>query len=52
MAPVAIINRAGFPAATAGLTAMEAEPDSQAAKEMRARWRVLEKELNHEKAHA
>ena len=53
VAPVAIINRAAFAAAAvAGLTATEAEPDSKAAKEMRALWRVVEKELSHEKTHA
>jgi chromosome partitioning protein len=52
VAPVAIINRAGIPAAAvAGLTAVEAEPDGKAAKEMRALWRVVEKELSLEKAH-
>jgi chromosome partitioning protein len=52
VAPVAIISRAAFAsAAVAGLTATEAEPDSKAAKEMRALWRVVEKELIHEKAH-
>jgi chromosome partitioning protein len=53
VAPVAIISRAAFAAAAvSGLTAAEAEPDSKAAKEMRALWRVVEKELSHEKAHA
>jgi chromosome partitioning protein len=52
VAPVAIISRAAFAsAAVAGLTATEAEPDSKAAKEMRALWRVVEKELIYEKAH-
>jgi hypothetical protein len=42
----AIVNRSAFPAAAVdGLTACEAEPDSKAAKEMRALWRVVEKEL-------
>lgn len=37
VAPVAIVNRNAFPnAAVDGLTACEAEPDSKAAKEMRA----------------
>jgi chromosome partitioning protein len=46
VAPVAIVNRSAFPAAAVdGLTACEAEPDSKAAKEMRALWRALEKEL-------
>jgi chromosome partitioning protein len=53
VAPVAIISRAAFASsAVAGLTAGEAEPDGKAAKEMRALWRVVEKELSHEKAHA
>jgi chromosome partitioning protein len=53
VASVAIINRTAFAsAAVAGLTAPEAEPDSKAAKEMRALWRVVEKELSHEKTHA
>jgi chromosome partitioning protein len=47
VAPVVIVNRTAFPAAAVeGLTACEAEPDSKAAKEMRALWRVVEKELN------
>jgi chromosome partitioning protein len=51
VAPVAIINRTAFAAAAvSGLTAVEAEPDSKAAKEMRALWRVVEKELSHEKS--
>jgi hypothetical protein len=46
VAPVAIVNRSVFPvAAVDGLTACEAEPDSKAAKEMRALWRAVEKEL-------
>lgn len=53
VAPVAIINRIAFPtAAVAGLIAVEMEPDGNAGKEMRALWRVVEKELSHEKAHA
>ena len=52
VAPVAITNRAAFPAAAiAGLTAIETEPDGKAAKEMRALWRTVEKELSDEKAH-
>jgi chromosome partitioning protein len=47
VAPIAIVNRSGFPgAAVDGLTACEADPDSKAAKEMRALWRIVEKELN------
>ncbi len=46
VAPVAIVNRSAFPAAAVdGLTACEADPGSKAAKEMRALWRALEKEL-------
>jgi chromosome partitioning protein len=53
VAPVAIVNRTAFPAAAvAGLTAAETEPNGKAAKEMRALWRVVEKELSYEKAHA
>jgi chromosome partitioning protein len=49
--PVAIVNRTRFSTSQrAGLTACEADPDSKAAKEMRALWRVVEKELPHEKA--
>ena len=44
VAPVAIINCAAFVgAAVSGLTAIELEPDSKAAKEMRALWRVVER---------
>ena len=44
MAPVAIVNCAAFVgAAVSGLTAIELEPDSKAAKEMRALWRVVER---------
>lgn len=51
VASVAIINRTAFAsAAVTGLTAPETEPDSKAAKEMRALWRIVEKELNHAKA--
>ena len=53
VAPVAIVNRTSIPAAaTAGLTAVEADPDGKAAKEMRALWRVVDKELSDEKAHS
>lgn len=53
VASVPIVNRATFSTALlAGLTAGEAEPDGKAAREMHALWRVLEKELDHEKAHA
>jgi chromosome partitioning protein len=53
VAPGAIVNRVTFSSALlTGLTAGEAEPEGKAAKEMRALWRVVEKELNHEKAHA
>ena len=53
VAPVAIVNRALFASALlSGLTAGEAEPDSKAAQEMHALWRVVEKELTNEKAHA
>jgi chromosome partitioning protein len=41
-----VTQRAAFSQAmVAGLTAAEAEPDGKAAKEMRALWRALEKEL-------
>ena len=51
VAPVAIVNRSVFSnALVSGLTASEAEPDGKAAKEMRALWRVVEKELPDEKA--
>jgi chromosome partitioning protein len=53
VAPVAIVNRAVFASALlSGLTAGEADPDSKAAQEMLALWRVVEKELMNEKAHA
>jgi chromosome partitioning protein len=53
VAPVVIINRAAFAAAAvSGLTTVELEPDSKAAKEIRALWRVVERELSHEKTHA
>jgi chromosome partitioning protein len=44
--PVAIVNRSAFPAAAlAGLSVTELEPDGKAAKETRALWRAVEKEL-------
>jgi chromosome partitioning protein len=53
VASVPIVNRVTFSSALlTGLTAGEAEPNGKAAKEMHALWRVVEKELNHEKAHA
>jgi len=53
VASVAIVDRMTFRRAPlAGLTAVEAEPDGKAANEMHALWRVAEKELSHEKAHA
>ena len=53
VAPVAVVSRMTFSSALlTGLTAGETEPDSKAAKEMHALWRVVEKELNHEKAYA
>jgi chromosome partitioning protein len=52
VAPVPIVNRTLFATALlSGLTAGEAEPGSKADREMRALWRVVEKELPHEKAH-
>lgn len=52
VAPVPIVNRTLFASALlSGLTAGEAEPGSKADREMRAVWRVVEKELTHEKAH-
>jgi chromosome partitioning protein len=52
VAPVAIVNRMTFASALlTGLTAAETEPDGKAAGEMHALWRVVEKELDHEKAH-
>jgi chromosome partitioning protein len=51
VAPVAITSRAAFIAApVTGLTAGESEPDGKAAKEIRALWRIVEKELHHAKA--
>jgi chromosome partitioning protein len=51
VASTAIVNRGAFPAAAVdGLTACEAEPDSKAAREMRALWRSIEKELSNGKA--
>jgi chromosome partitioning protein len=47
VAPVAITQRTGFSTALiAGLTACEAEPESKGAREMRALWRTVEKELH------
>ena len=47
VAPVSVVHRSAFPgAAVDGLTACETDPDSKASKEMRALWRVVEKELN------
>ena len=47
VAPVAIIHRSAFPAAAlAGLTVSELDPTGKAAKEIRALWRAVEKELN------
>ena len=49
VAPVAIVNRSAFPAAAlAGLSVNELEPDGKAAKETRALWRAVEKELHHD----
>jgi chromosome partitioning protein len=51
VAPVAITSRATFAAApVTGLTAAETEPQGKAAKEIRALWRIVEKELAHGKA--
>jgi chromosome partitioning protein len=53
VAPVPVVNRMTFSSALlTGLTAGEAEPGGKAAKEIHALWRVVEKELNHEKANA
>jgi chromosome partitioning protein len=50
VAAVAITSRAAFIAApVAGLTAGETEPEGKAAKEIRALWRIVEKELAHGK---
>jgi chromosome partitioning protein len=52
VAAVPIVNRTLFSSALlTGLTAGEVEPDGKAAKEMRALWRIVEKELPNEKAH-
>jgi chromosome partitioning protein len=49
VSPVSITNRTSFATALiAGLTACEMEPDGKAAREMRALWRSVEKELFHE----
>ncbi|HEX2939591.1 MAG TPA: ParA family protein [Rhodopila sp.] len=46
VAPVAVIQRAALShALVAGLTALETEPTGKAAKELRALWRHVEKEL-------
>ena len=51
VAPVAITSRATFIAApVTGLTAGEVEPDGKAAKEIRALWRIIEKEPPNGKA--
>jgi chromosome partitioning protein len=53
VAAVPIVNRMTFAnALLTGLTAGETEPGGKAAREMHALWRVVEKELAHEKAHA
>jgi chromosome partitioning protein len=45
--PMAIIQRAALShALVAGMTASEIEPDGKAAKEIRALWRFVEKELS------
>jgi chromosome partitioning protein len=50
VAAVAITSRAAFIAApVAGLTVGETEPEGKAAKEIRALWRIVEKELAHGK---
>jgi chromosome partitioning protein len=50
VAPVAITGRAAFVAApVTGLTAMETDPHGKAATEIRALWRVIEKELAYGK---
>jgi chromosome partitioning protein len=47
VAPMAIIQRAAMShALVAGMTASETEPDGKAAKEIRALWRFVEKELS------
>lgn len=51
VASVAITSRATFASApVTGLTAGETEPQGKAAKEIRALWRIVEKELAHAKA--
>jgi chromosome partitioning protein len=46
VAAVAVASRTAFShALVGGLTANEAEPDGKAAKEMRALWRIIDKEL-------
>jgi len=51
VASVAITSRATFAAApVTGLTAGETDPQGKAAKEIRALWRIVEKELSHGKA--
>jgi chromosome partitioning protein len=51
VAPTAITSRAAFVSAPiTGLTAGETDPTGKAAKEMRALWRTIEKELSHGKA--
>ena len=52
VAPVAITSRAAFVAAPiTGLTAGETDPQGKASKEIRALWRIIEKEqLTHGKA--
>jgi chromosome partitioning protein len=50
VAPIAITSRAAFVAApVAGLTASETDSQGKAAQEIRALWRVIEKELIHGK---
>ena len=47
VSPVTITNRHGFATALiSGLTACETEPDGKGAREMRALWRAVEKELH------
>ena len=51
VAAVPIVSRTTFSSALlSGQTASESEPDGKAAREMRALWRIVGKELNHEKA--
>jgi chromosome partitioning protein len=46
VSPATITNRTGFSTSLiAGLTACEMEPESKGAREMRALWRVVEKEI-------